>query len=167
MKPTNIFEIINNFRKSAPVDVEGAIKALGIDISYAQLDPNIAGMIERKSNNKYLISVNANDPETRQRFTLAHELGHYIYHRNKMDGGIDDDRMYRSTSAGKYHNTSIGRREEVQANQFAINLLIPWDLISKFQDEGINDYNILAEKFKVSKQAMAILLGVPYKTGSK
>ena len=158
---TNPFAVINEFCERAPVDVEGLARALGIEVSYAWLGSDISGMIEKLENDKYLISVNEEDPKTRQRFTLAHELGHFIYHKNKMGSGIDDDRAYRSTDAGKYHNTRIGKREETQANQFAATLLMPWTLIEQLQNEGVRDPDTLAKRLGVSKQAMKIRLGLP------
>lgn len=53
-------------------------------------------MLERVGDT-FLITVAANDPLTRQRFTLAHELGHYMLHRTLIGDGLDDDRAYRST----------------------------------------------------------------------
>lgn len=164
MTVINPFEIINQFQEYAPVDVEAVARALGIEINYAHLGSEISGMIERKKGGSYLISINQNDPKTRQRFTLAHELGHFIYHKDKMGDGIDDDRMYRSTNVGKYHNTNIGQREESQANRFAANLLMPWDLINKLQDSGVNSCDAMAERLGVSKQAMCIRLGVSYES---
>lgn len=160
MTKANIFSFISDFQNSAPVNVDALCKALGIKVNYAHLGADVAGMIEKIKDDVYLISVNANDPITRQRFTIAHELGHYVYHRDKMGDGIDDDRAYRSTNVGKYHNTNIGQREETQANIFAANLLMPWGLISSLQDQGISDPDELASRLGVSKQAMYIRLGL-------
>ena len=152
---------------SAPVDVEAIIRRIGIGLSKAYLNKEIAGMIERTRDNKYHISVNVNDPLTRQRFTMAHELGHYIYHKNLIGEGIDDDKMYRSTEVGKYHNTYIGKHEETQANRFAANLLMPYSLIENLKGQGFENPHQLAEKLIVSPHAMHIRLGVPYEPLSR
>ena len=156
----NIFSIINGFQERLPVDVDGLCNKLGIEVNYVHLGEEISGMIEKREGDKYIISINASDPRTRQRFTLAHELGHYVYHKDKMGDGIDDDRMYRSTDTGRYHNTRIGAKQETQANQFAANLLMPWSGILHLQDTGVNNYEDLAEALEVSKQAMRIRLGI-------
>jgi Zn-dependent peptidase ImmA (M78 family) len=156
---SNPFEIINEYTSSIPVDVEACARAFGIKVKYAHLDRQIAGMIERIKG-IYIITINADDPKTRQRFTIAHELGHFIYHRDKMGEGIDDDRMYRSTNVGKFHNTRIGPREETQANQFAANLLMPWGAINSLQERGITTPEAMAEKLIVSLPAMRIRLGI-------
>lgn len=119
-------------------------------------------MIERRANDHFLITVNAIDPPTRQRFTTAHELGHYMLHRDRIGDGIADDRAYRSTSSGRYHNTRIGPREETQANTFAANLLMPYELIEKLKADGITTPHALADRLQVSEQAMCIRLNVPY-----
>ena len=75
MKPSEQFEIINRFRHTAPVDVEGLAKALGVSVQSAYLEPEISGMLERRKGGKFLITVNASHPETRRRFTIAHEFG--------------------------------------------------------------------------------------------
>jgi Zn-dependent peptidase ImmA (M78 family) len=162
MATANPFEVINSFQNTAPVNVEGVSRALGVPVNYANLGNEIAGMIERRKDGSYLISVNANDALTRQRFTIAHELGHFIYHKDKMGDGIDDDKAYRSTNVGKYHNTKIGQKEETQANRFAANLLMPWDLISHLQEQGVTDYKDIADRLGVSRHAMCIRLGIPY-----
>ncbi|NKD55162.1 MULTISPECIES: ImmA/IrrE family metallo-endopeptidase [Haematospirillum] len=153
------FTFINEARKSAPVDVERLCRDLGIELRFDLLSSGVSGMIERKKGEGYIITVNASDPETRRRFTIAHELGHYVYHRDIMGDGIDDDRAYRSTDAGKYHNTRIGRKEEIQANKFAARLLMPEALIRQYQKKGMTDPADLARQFGVSEQAMKIRIG--------
>lgn len=69
---------------------------LGVQYRKANLAKGISGMLERVGDT-FLITVAANDPLTRQRFTLAYELGHYMLHRKLIGDGLDDDRAYRST----------------------------------------------------------------------
>jgi len=168
MTINNPFEVINNYRRSAPVDVAGLIRALGIKLKVARVAENVSGMIELDEDGKYLITINEDDSTTRQRFSMAHELGHYIYHRNKIGKGIADDRMYRSTDIGRYYNNSIGKAEETQANQFAANLLMPMDLIDSLKEKispDTPDREIakeLAHRLEVSEQAMCIRLNIQY-----
>ena len=58
MNVTNIFEYLNSYREQAPVDVEGAIKGLGIRLIYDSLDDDISGSIEKMDRGRYLIQVN-------------------------------------------------------------------------------------------------------------
>ena len=148
-------------RHSAPVQVNDLPLKLGIDLKFAFLGLDISGMLER-IDQSYRITINASDPHTRKRFTLAHELGHYMLHRHLIGEGLIDDRAYRSTDAGKYHNTLIGPSEETKANRFAANLLMPLDLVklerSKLRGNLKNEVKILAQKFEVSEQSMTIRL---------
>lgn len=153
----NLFGIIKDYMGKAPVDVEELVKTLGIDLHYAYLDPDISGQIERVAEDKYRITVNAEDAKTRQRFTIAHELGHYLYHRPVIGDGVDDDRAYRSTQAGKYHNLNIGPREEAEANRFAAALLMPDTVIKSLREEKLSPAQ-MAEKLGVSRQALEIRL---------
>ena len=90
---------------------------------------------------------------TRRRFTIAHEIGHFVLHRNKIDREVIDDRLYRSR---------LDSDLEVQANDFAAFLLMPWDLIVREMERGRDTVEELAQAFEVSKSAMSIRLGFPY-----
>ncbi len=160
MRLSEEYETINQYRRAAPVDVVGLSSALGVPVHEAFLAQGISGMIER-SGDGYQIVVNAMDSPTRQRFTVAHELGHYMLHRHLIGNGVDDDRLYRSTEIGKYHNTAVGPREETEANRFAASVLMPHDLIEAKQHAGINSPAQLARELGVSEHAMCIRLGIP------
>jgi Zn-dependent peptidase ImmA (M78 family) len=154
---SNVLSTVNHFRESIPVDVEGLALALGIKVRKAYLSDNISGMI-RKVKEGFEITVNARHPETRQRFTLAHEIGHYVLHRSLMGDGNVDDRAYRSD--GSVQNNCIGPREETEANKFAANLLMPSEAIKKLRADGIDTPAKMAYLLKVSEGAMRIRLGL-------
>jgi len=155
-----ISEAIARAQAKAPVDVEGLAVDLGLRVHRAYLEKDTSGELIRLGNGGFQINVNANDVLTRQRFTIAHELGHYIYHRNLIGAGLDDSKAYRSVDGGKYRNTAIGPREESEANRFASNLLMPESLLRPCLDEGL-DVEALADAFQVSKQAMRVRLSRP------
>lgn len=155
--------LVNEFTRNVPVDVELLAKSLGIDVVYSNLDDETSGMIEKTNNNRYRIVVNSNHPLTRQRFTIAHELGHYFYHRHLIGDGVSDDRVYRSSASGAYANTAIGRKEESQANQFAATILMPMDPIRRLQSElRLNNPAEMAKRIGVSEQAYCIRMGIQY-----
>lgn len=152
----NAWQAIKHFRSTIPVDVEGLALALGIRVSTPFLPDNVSGMICKTSSGDYEISVNARHRETRQRFTIAHELGHYVLHRSLIGDGNIDDAAYRSD--GSVKNNRIGPREEQEANQFAANLLMPMEAIRRFWDRAHGDAGQLARMFNVSEGAMKIRL---------
>ena len=156
-------EIVNEFRESVPVDVEGLARALGLVVHRAFLSDDLSGMLAPMGEGTYRITVNAHHPPTRQRFTIAHELGHFLLHKHLIGSGVDDDGVYRSTSAGVYKNIAIGPKEETEANKVATTILMPYDLIERFKkDEGVDTPKRLAEAFGVSEHAMSIRLRAPY-----
>lgn len=153
MRASEEYSTINRFAAIAPVDVKGLIEALGIQYQKAFLNDNISGMLERMSNGRFKITVNATHKETRQRFTAAHELGHYINHRNLIGDGIDDNKAYRSTAEGMYHNKDIGPLEETEANKFAAIVLMPGPMV-KQEYQANQNTDELARKFGVSERAL-------------
>lgn len=161
MKLSDQWEILNDIRKIVPVPVKRLPAMLGISLRAAFLGSGVSGMLE-KAGDSFVLTVNATDPDTRQRFTLAHELGHYMLHRHLVGNGLDDDRAYRSTEVGKYHNTLIGPKEETEANKFAANLLMPSDAIQRERAKLGEDVKAMASRFGVSEHAMSIRMGIPY-----
>lgn len=115
-------------------------------------DNNIAGTFEIKNDDK-IINVNQNDKEERKRFTIAHELSHYILHNN--DDGSASHIDYRQPL--NYYKDPKDLKKEIQANMLAAALLMPRDLVKRIW-EATNDIDDIAERFYVSKQAATIRL---------
>lgn len=135
---------------SAPVDVKDMAQKMGIEIGYAP-SAKYSGMLVRKSDGVILMGINNNENTGRMRFTIAHEIGHYILHP-KDNVTID----YRD----KYHAIQKPQKEK-QADFFAANLLMPEPLIKKdFVEATKNgvffeeDLIRLADKYQVSGDAM-------------
>lgn len=152
MNVSDQMSLVSQAMETAPVNVRSLAVSLGISVHEAYLDSRISGMLECRDG-KYKISVNVFHPETRKRFTIAHELGHYILHRGLIGKGVDDTTAYRSEEIGKYHNTDIGPYEETQANRFAAGLLMPTKLVVNAINEGM-ELDRMAEYFGVSWQSM-------------
>jgi hypothetical protein len=147
-------QIINEHQKTAPVDVTAIAHDLGIHVwEMRNLPENISGKIFRDSLNGgdsgFSIGVKASESFRRKRFTVAHEIAHYILHRDKIGDELADDAMYRS---------GLSTREEVEANQLAADILMPVALIRRYQVNGITDAGTLADYFKVSEPAMRVRL---------
>lgn len=147
-------KVIAKHWDSTPVPIDRIIQEIGLPLSYEFMDDDMSGYIER-SNGSYRIVVNALHPETRQRFTAAHELGHYIYHRDLLGDGVGDNRAYRAEGT-KIDNRNIRPLHERQANSFAANVLMPRHRLTDVHGESTA---ALAGKFGVSQEAMRIRLG--------
>lgn len=145
-------EVVASFLDRAPVLLLDMASALGLAVDMtAALPPDVSGQITRirgPREDRYRIEVNGTDPLPRQRFTLAHEIAHFLLHRELLDGALTDDRMYRSRLSGTM---------ERQANRLAAQLLMPGHL-ARVAWEAARDVPSLARTFDVSGQAMEIRL---------
>jgi Zn-dependent peptidase ImmA (M78 family) len=149
---------IENATSGAPVNIEALIRSFGIELDKkAELDPDISGQIERIGDS-FKISVNKADHYLRQRFTMAHELGHFVLHRDLIGNGVDDNRAYRSAPGGSFWNRQITQRHETEANRFAANILMPEKLVIEQHELCHGDLKEVAKRFQVSSQAMKIVL---------
>lgn len=87
-----------------------------------------SGLLIRK-NGKMFIYTNADEPSYRQRFTIAHEIGHYVL--NHIPDNGDKNFIMRDEVSTKGNDP-----KEVAANKFAAELLMPEELIRKLHKEG-------------------------------
>jgi Zn-dependent peptidase ImmA (M78 family) len=151
-------QIIAKHQKTAPVNVVAIAEDLGLKVwETRSLAENISGKIFRDPVNGgpsgFSIAVNAGEGILRKRFTVAHEIAHFILHRRQLDDGeLVDDTMYRS---------GLSTAEEAQANKLAAQILMPNSLIESLVTSGIRDVEALANTLQVSATAMKIRLGIP------
>lgn len=147
-------EVIERHWDSTPVPIDQIIHDIGLPLQAVPMADNISGYIER-TDSGYRIVVNANHAPTRQRFTAAHELCHYIFHRDLLGEGVGDNRAFRSEGTGR-PNPNILPIHERQANSFAANVLMPRHRLTNVDGESTD---ALAARFAVSPAAMRIRLG--------
>lgn len=154
--------IIAEHQKSAPVKVIALAHALGLKVYTSMtLSDNVSGLIRkdgaRGGDSGFAIFINGNHAETRRRFTIAHEIAHYILHEEFIGDGIVEDALMRSDKL----NSSVER----QANSLAADILMPWHLIDKAKKSGTRTIEDLAVLFKVSRDAMSFrVLGTSYES---
>ncbi|PVX28946.1 ImmA/IrrE family metallo-endopeptidase [Sphingomonas pokkalii] len=158
---TTLYSVIAEAQRNAPVDPAALARKLGIAVKPMLLDDDMSGALVKVTPDKYEIQVNALHPETRQRFTIAHELGHYVHHRALLGEGVNDNRAYRTTQGDKLFNPKIGPKQETEANRFAASLLMPAAAVERLRAEGMTTAQ-MASHLGVSQHAMSIRLGVPY-----
>ncbi|WP_425292319.1 ImmA/IrrE family metallo-endopeptidase [Corynebacterium mayonis] len=58
---------------------------LGAGVVFRPLDSSISGVVVKEDDADPIIYINSNEPEARQRFTLAHEIGHLVERKNLAD----------------------------------------------------------------------------------
>lgn len=150
-------EIVARFMQTAPVDIEAIFSGLGVEFEKVWMD-DASGAISRNGD-RFVVSVNALESDNRQRFTAAHELAHYLFHRDLMGDG---ERMHRHVDSlygnGSPSGDVIFKREhEIQANRVAAQIVMPTKLV-KEKFAKTPDAGALASDFGVSKAAMEIRL---------
>lgn len=143
---------------NAPVPVDSIARQMGVDIRYSTLDDELSGMIFIKDGYA-IIGVNKLHHPNRQRFTIAHELGHFVMHKPLITNEVHVDRQFKVLM--RDGNAATGtQREEVEANRFAAALLMPESLVLEaianhtFDIDDENPLSSLAKQFKVSRQTM-------------
>lgn len=149
-------EVVKRFAARLPVDVVGIIEALGISYQEYPMETGSSGRIEYDEP-FCTISVNRSEGPQRRRFTAAHELGHYLLHRDLLDGRGHLDRLYsEGGSANPFE--PLAPSHEVQANKFAAALLMPSGFLRDNYDADADNVPELAAKCDVSVSAMKIRL---------
>lgn len=129
-----------------PVKLIPIAEAMGIRV-FKRQGMSESGIVDYDELGPRII-FNPDEPNVRQRFTVAHEIGHVALGHVKQGGKMyrDDVRMFFSTEKSP---------EETEANQFAARLLMPADHVKttfyKMPDLSIRD---MADIFKVSEAAM-------------
>ncbi|OCK55076.1 ImmA/IrrE family metallo-endopeptidase [Bradyrhizobium sp. LMTR 3] len=141
--------------RKPPVPVEKIATSLGARLKYSPFDGELAGMLIRGDEGT-VIGVNSLHHINRQRFTIAHECGHLLLHKGK---DVHIDRSFRVNKRDEKSSQAVDP-EEIEANRFAAELLMPYDMIVK----ELVDYHIdiedeeqlkeLADKYQVSVQAL-------------
>lgn len=109
---------------AAPIDPFALAASLDVQVVLRDLDDDVSGMLLRRDG-RCVIGVNRIHSPLRQRFTVAHELGHLRIHRGRPLILDTDTRVnYRNTVSSMATD-----REEVEANRFAAALLAPEALV--------------------------------------
>jgi hypothetical protein len=150
----SIRECLQRHQRVAPVKVGALASDLGLTVLRSDLPPGISGMLSRdpSDRDKWVIRVNRHEHKHRQRFTIAHEIAHFLLHKDEIKDGISDDSFYRS---------GLSERREWEANKLAADILMPWNLVRGLAAEGKTTLNDLALALEVSEAAMNIRLGNP------
>lgn len=152
---------------SGAIDVKKMADILGIEIRYIPGDVSGKLVPDEEANEGYHIEINNGELPVRQRFTLAHELGHFLI-------GKGEDKVVKNRALNVDDYTPSERVEEIKVNKFAANLLMPKKLIISLtkkwvetvnkgilevDDDGLDNLvGFLSENLEASKQAVQIRL---------
>jgi len=111
----------------APVPIARVASHLKLRVIYEPFEGDVAGMLFReKEDGIPVIVVNSLNAKVRQRFTVAHEIGHHVLHENALYVDKSFAVRFRDSRSSLAINP-----EEIQANRFAACLLMPEQLVEE------------------------------------
>ncbi len=141
---------------AVPVPIVRIAQKLGLQIyemAMPKMNESVPSGILTQMENKWVVILNQDDSPTRKRFTVAHEIGHFLLHKGR--GFIDD------FSAGEtfYRNVEENQTLEIEkeANLFAAAVLMPEQKLKEIWP-SCNNPAEAAEKFNVSEVSMTYRL---------
>ena len=150
--------------RDAPVTVADMAGAIGIEVRMEKVDDDLSGFLLRDMEARTaIIGVNATHSESRVRFTIAHELGHFLLHEG-VTVHFDGQRPGMTLNLRGVEASMGTDDNEREANLFAAELLMP----QKFLERDLQNFNSdlmdedalseLAKKYQVSVQALTFRL---------
>jgi Zn-dependent peptidase ImmA (M78 family) len=154
----DLIKLIQASQTNHRIDVVELAKKLGLDVYSIDMPDDQCGDIRKDSKTgKFFIEINRNHPVTRQRFTVAHEIAHFLKHPEvlKQKGQLDRNNTFKDEAE---------IRREDEADEEAAAILMPeylvddyfktksWSNKTKFNSDMISE---IADSFRVSR-AMAI-----------
>ncbi len=130
-----------------PLNVAELTAELGISIRFEPMHDDDSGMLYKdKKSGKWVMKVNSLHHPHRQRFTIAHEIGHRIRHAANKDEFIDK----------AFFRNGESNWMETEANAFAAELLMPKAAFIAAVESGLTKVEDIAQRFQVSSMAVRI-----------
>lgn len=148
------------------VPVDRVARELGATVRFSPLDDELSGLVYRQDG-RAIIGINALHHPNRQRFTIAHEIGHLRLHLDRIVDEIHVDKGFAVLQRDPRSATGLDRME-IEANLFAAELLMPAAFLEttlKDREVDVDDDRAVAEiarQYKVSAAAMRFRLGTVF-----
>lgn len=140
--------LIENNISKPPIPIQEITENYGIKVIEIVLDHKIAGFIDPE---KKIIYINKSDSASRKAFTVAHELGHFNLHQEELK---------KDPKIGILYRRPLGKKDddefEQEANCFAANLLVPFEMLKQYRDEykKLATVEMLSSLFGVSAEVI-------------
>ena len=153
--------ILERYQVSRPaVPIEHIVQNEGLQILEYNFGDDISGILII-NDGVGAIGVNPKNHYHRQRFSIAHELGHYLMHRDSGNLFVDKDFIVKFRHTNRNYSL-VEKKQEQEANAFAAALLMPTKFIEqeieKLEFFGYTEteiISVLAKTFQVSEAAMS------------
>jgi Zn-dependent peptidase ImmA (M78 family) len=154
-------EIIRELQISfAPIDVYHIAQDLKLNVIEEELPEEVSGVLYQNKQKTPVIILNKQQSSRRKRFSVAHEIGHYVL-KHQTDIHVDKKLIFRDAVSSAAIDST-----EIDANTFAAELLMPAELVKRsyqtlleqtFDDED-ELLAALASEYDVSTAAMGFRL---------
>jgi Zn-dependent peptidase ImmA (M78 family) len=142
-------KILKRYAVTRPdTPLEEIARGEGLEILFRRWPNSVGALLLRKNR---IIGVNSNHHPHRQRFSIAHELGHYFLNHRLDD--YEKNIILDNPPAGD----DFSRIQNREADEFASELLVPLAIL-KDSYKKIKDDTALADIFNVSREVMFIAL---------
>ena len=134
--------------EEVPIPIVAIMKSLNFQVVAGELKDEISGIIgidddlAKNFKSSKVIAINNKDNVGHQRFTMAHELAHYLF-----DFDVSNQIVYYNT----YNTFEDENEEERRANYFAANLLMPEKKFKKEFDNVVIKNNLYVTVEKLSQ----------------
>lgn len=142
--------VTRRFVKGSPPDLASLCKELGLRIQEVPAKGFDGALVRSKSGQKGIIAVKASIREaSRKRFTVAHEIGHFVMPHHRLLKNVCDEKKIDSFD-------SRLNRPEIEANEFAAELLLPSALLAKrfnLKELSLPEISAVATEFETSLTA--------------
>lgn len=159
---TVLKDILDKYPSQLPVPVISIAKDLGLEIYETKDFEEWQSGSLKKEDEKFVIYLNANHSASRKRFTIAHEIAHFLKHKKYLEdkGEIVEDTKQPIEKPALNRNSKVKTADsqkylEAEANQLAAEILMPEDEFKKAWKES-NDVEDLSVRFGVSPTAITI-----------
>lgn len=135
--------------------VKKLAESCGLIVMEEELPANLRGQLvqETFSDSGYAIHVNKNDGIRVKRWTVLHELGHFLLHTDRSDP-LEFSKNWDMSGETFYIDT----KEETEANQFAEVLLFGDNVLTTAVSSHGRDPKKLSDVFAVTENTMRIAL---------
>ena len=152
---------IRHLLTGLPVDLREIAHGLGINVWESRsLPEDVAGKLttdpKRAGASGFSIIVRISDPLVRKRFTIAHEIGHFLLHSHLLEDGEIVDRI--DSQSKELYRSNLRTPMEIRANSVAADILMPWNLLAPLINERASKLETL---FQVSREVIDIRLASP------
>jgi Zn-dependent peptidase ImmA (M78 family) len=143
-----------------PIPIEIIARSQKVDVIPYELGDEVSGMLVINKDSG-VIGYNSKHSKGRQRFTIAHEFGHYILHRSLKELFVDKDFIVIKYRSNKEYS-AIEMKHEREANAFAASILMPEHLIKAEIEK--KEMKMLTENELIEKLANIFEVSVPAMT---